>query len=81
MSMTLANTSATAAASAREVSGTVRLTTFEIYAITILPPILRDLHDAHPRIRIELDTSHEVRDLAAERCGEEVLQHRGVEAR
>lgn len=53
-----------AAASAREVSGSVRLTTVEIYAVTVLPPILRDLHRAHPRIRVELDTSPEVRDLA-----------------
>ena len=56
---------AAAAAVGREASGTVRLTTLEIYAETILSPILRDLHDAHPAIRIELDTSEEPRDLAA----------------
>lgn len=54
-----------AAAMVRDASGAVRLTTLEIYAETILPPILRDLHEAHPRIRIELDTSEEPRDLAA----------------
>lgn len=54
-----------AAAQAREVSGTVRLTTQEIYAVTILAPILRDLHDAYPGIHIELDTSNEIRDLSA----------------
>mgnify|MGYP004505508353 CR=1 FL=1 len=54
-----------ASASAREISGIVRLTTPEIYATTVLPPILRDLHEVQPAIRIELDTSHEVRDLAA----------------
>jgi DNA-binding transcriptional LysR family regulator len=54
-----------AAAVGREASGTVRLTTLEIYAETILSPILRDLHEAHPAIRIELDTSEEPRDLAA----------------
>lgn len=54
-----------AAATARQVGGTVRLTTVEIYAVTVLPPILRDLHEAQPRIHIELDTSHEVRDLAS----------------
>ena len=54
-----------AAAESREVSGAVRLTTFEIYALTILPPSLRDLHVAQPSIRIELDSSEEVRDLAA----------------
>ncbi|HEX9954194.1 MAG TPA: LysR family transcriptional regulator [Allosphingosinicella sp.] len=55
----------TAAAMARDVGGTVRLTTIEIYAVTILPPILRDLHEAHPEIRIELDTSEEPLDLHA----------------
>lgn len=54
-----------AAALSRDVSGTVRLTTLEIYAATVLPPILRDLHEAHPHIRIELDTAEEQRDLAA----------------
>ncbi|QAY77991.1 LysR family transcriptional regulator [Sphingosinicella sp. BN140058] len=54
-----------AAAQAREVSGIVRLTTEEIFAVTVLAPILRDLHEAHPQIRIELETSEEVRDLAA----------------
>jgi DNA-binding transcriptional LysR family regulator len=54
-----------AAAEAREVSGTVRLTSVEIYALTMLPPILRDLHALHPAIRIELDTSDAPRDLGA----------------
>src|SRR5688572_503671 len=53
-----------AAAQSREISGTVRLTVEEIYAVTLLAPILRDLHETHPAIRIELDTSEEVRDLA-----------------
>ncbi|MDO9488409.1 MAG: LysR family transcriptional regulator, partial [Sphingomonadaceae bacterium] len=55
----------TAAAQTREISGTVKLTCEEIYAVTVLAPILRDLHEAHPGIRIELDTSDEVRDLGA----------------
>jgi DNA-binding transcriptional LysR family regulator len=54
-----------AAAFSRDASGTVRLTTLEIYAATILPPILRDLHEAHPQIRIDLDTAEEQRDLGA----------------
>jgi len=49
----------------REASGTVRLTMQEIHAVTIMAPILRDLRDAHPAIRIELDTSEQVRDLEA----------------
>lgn len=53
-----------AASQGRDATGTVRLTTLEIYAVTILPPLLRDLHDAHPGVRIDLDTSEESRDLA-----------------
>ena len=50
---------------ARATQRMVRLTTSEIFAVTTLAPILRDFHDAHPDIRIELDTSDQVRDLAA----------------
>lgn len=53
-----------AAVQVRDASGTVRLTAEEIYSVTVLGPILRDLHDAHPKIRIEIDTTGEVRDLA-----------------
>jgi DNA-binding transcriptional LysR family regulator len=54
-----------AATQSRDASGTVKLTVDEIYAVTLLPPILRDLHDAWPAIRIELDTTEAKRDLAA----------------
>ncbi|MEG3123422.1 LysR family transcriptional regulator [Sphingomonas sp. GB1N7] len=54
-----------AAAQGREVSGTVRVTCQEIHAVTILTPILRDLHAAYPAIRIDLDTSETIRDLAS----------------
>ncbi|MFC3712205.1 LysR family transcriptional regulator [Sphingoaurantiacus capsulatus] len=54
-----------AAAQTREVSGTVKLTTEEMYAVTVLAPILRELREAYPAIRIELDTSDEVRDLGS----------------
>lgn len=54
-----------AASRSREASGTVRLTTDHIFAVTILAPVMRDLHEAHPAIRIELDASSEIRDLAA----------------
>ena len=54
-----------AGAQSREVSGTVCLTMVELYAVTILPPILKDLHDAHPGLRIELDTADWPRDLGA----------------
>ncbi|RED17068.1 LysR family transcriptional regulator [Parasphingopyxis lamellibrachiae] len=54
-----------AAAQARDVSGTVKLTTIDIFAETILAPILNKLHQAFPAIRIEIDTSQEPRNLAA----------------
>lgn len=54
-----------AAAQSRDVSGTVRLTTEEIFANTLLGPMLRELHDLHPDIIIELDTVRTIRDLGA----------------
>lgn len=54
-----------AGAQSRELSGTVKITTEEVYAITLLAPILRELHERHPEILIELDTSQQVRDLGA----------------
>lgn len=49
----------------REAHGAVRLSTVEVYAATLLTPLLRDLRAAHPGIRIELDTTDVKRDLAA----------------
>lgn len=54
-----------AAAQSRNVSGTVKITTEEVYAITLLAPILTELHQLHPDIVIDLDTSQAVRDLGA----------------
>lgn len=54
-----------ASAQSRDVSGTVKITTEEVYAITLLAPLLRELHEKHPEIRIDLDTSQTVRDLGA----------------
>ena len=54
-----------AAAFSREVAGAVCVTMVELYAVTIMPPILRDLHEAHPGIRIVLDTADHHRDLGA----------------
>jgi DNA-binding transcriptional LysR family regulator len=54
-----------ASAQSRQVSGSVKITTEEIYAITLLAPLLRELHEAYPDIVIELDTSQQVRDLGA----------------
>ena len=54
-----------AAASVRDASGTVRLSVTDIYAATVLTPILRALHDENGLIRIDLDTTDVVRDLAS----------------
>lgn len=53
-----------AAAQGRATGGVVRVTAIEVMALTVLVPILRDLHAAHPAIRIELDATGAVRDLA-----------------
>ena len=53
----------TSAALVRDTSGTVRITTQEIFAVTLLAPILRELHERHPEIIIELDDSQFLRDL------------------
>lgn len=52
-----------AAAVARETSGTVRITTEEIFANTLLAPMLRELHERHPEIVIELDTQQQLLEL------------------
>ncbi len=54
-----------AAAQKRATGGTVRLTAEETFIVGVLPAMLRDLHDLHPDIVIELDASAELRDLDA----------------
>ena len=54
-----------ASAKSRDVSGVVKITTEEVYAITLLAPLLTKLHRLHPDIVIDLDTSQSVRDLGA----------------
>ena len=54
-----------AAAEARDVSGTVRLTTEDVFAVTLLTPILIELRELHPGIRIDIDASQSIRDLGA----------------
>lgn len=51
-----------AAAEKRDTSGVVRITTQEIFMI-LLAPMLRELHERHPEIMIELDDSQDFRDL------------------
>jgi DNA-binding transcriptional LysR family regulator len=66
-----------AAAQSRDISGTVKVTTEEVYSITLLAGILRELHERHPEIVIELDTSQQVRDLGA---GEADISFRSTES-
>jgi DNA-binding transcriptional LysR family regulator len=54
-----------AASRSRDASGTVRMTTEEIFANTLLGPMLLELHDLHPGIVIDLDTARELRDLGS----------------
>lgn len=56
---------AAAAAQKRAGGGTVRLTAEESFIVSVLPPMLRDLHALHPDIVIELDATEDVRDLEA----------------
>ncbi|WP_265563562.1 LysR family transcriptional regulator [Sphingomicrobium arenosum] len=56
---------AEADASSRSLSGTVRLSTNELYSEAMLTPLLIAYKKAHPEVRIDLDHSHEARDLGA----------------
>ena len=59
----------------RDLSGSVRITCEEIFAVALLPPLLRELHERHPEILIELDAAREVRDLGT---GEADIALRGA---
>ncbi|MFL6720477.1 MAG: LysR family transcriptional regulator [Sphingomonas sp.] len=54
-----------ASATSRDHHGTVKVTTEEVYAITLLARILPELHQTYPEIMIDLDTSQQLRDLGA----------------
>ena len=54
-----------AAAQGRSLSGSCKITVEEIFAITLIAPLLRELREVHPEIHIELDTSQAVLDLGA----------------
>lgn len=45
------------------VQGTVRISCSDVMGIEVLPPILAGLHEAHPRLRIELVLTDKVQDL------------------
>lgn len=46
-----------------EPAGTVRISVSEVIGLEVLPPILADLQDRHPRLVIELSLSDAVEDL------------------
>lgn len=54
-----------ASAGARDLTGTVRITSEEIYALSLISPLLRELHERHPEIVVEIDTTSTLRDLGA----------------
>jgi DNA-binding transcriptional LysR family regulator len=49
----------------RDASGTVRITAEEIFSTALLAPHLLELRDTYPEIRIEIDNTIGLRDLAA----------------
>jgi DNA-binding transcriptional LysR family regulator len=53
-----------AAAHARDLTGSVRITMEEIYATTLFAPWMRELYETYPEILIEVDTAQTVRDLS-----------------
>jgi DNA-binding transcriptional LysR family regulator len=53
----------TASAAAHEVAGTVRISASEMMAIEVIPPILADLCDRHPKLSIELSATNRNEDL------------------
>ena len=52
-------------AHSRDLRGTVRITSEDIYMNGLVSPVLRDLHEQHPEILIELDAGQDMRDLGA----------------
>lgn len=54
-----------ARASGRDVAGTVRITSEEIFSSALLAPHLLELRERHPEIRIEIDNTLGLRDLGA----------------
>jgi DNA-binding transcriptional LysR family regulator len=48
----------------REVCGSVRFTTNEVLATFVLPHLMERLKQSHPGVRLEVDTSNILRDLA-----------------
>jgi DNA-binding transcriptional LysR family regulator len=54
-----------AASHARDLRGTVKISMADIFATTLIAPLLRELRDLHPEILVELDTFAGLRDLGA----------------
>lgn len=49
----------------REISGTVRFTTNEVLGSFVLPKLIERLKQRYPGVRLEIDTTNVLRDLAA----------------
>jgi DNA-binding transcriptional LysR family regulator len=47
----------------RDLKGTVRITSEDIYMNALVSPLLRSLHERHPEIMIEIDAGQQMRDL------------------
>ena len=49
----------------RNLKGTVKITMEEVFAVTLIAPLLRELREIHPEIHIDLDTRSGLLDLGA----------------
>jgi DNA-binding transcriptional LysR family regulator len=63
MAQAAAQLQLTAAGQAQDISGPVRITASEVVSTYVLPPILRDILNAHARIEIELVVSNSNENL------------------
>lgn len=52
-----------ASAAPGEIAGVVRITASEVVGAEVLPPILRDLHTLHPKLKFEVVLSNQSADL------------------
>ena len=53
----------TASGEADAAAGVVRLTASDVVGAEVLPPLLTDFHEAHPRVAVELNLSNRQEDL------------------
>lgn len=63
MESTAAALERAAASQGEGVRGVVRVTASEVIAVEVLPPVLAQLHERHPELKIELMASNTMQDL------------------